>query len=102
MSEAGHEAKLQEQKQRFKAKHLDRPYGVSHSPDGNFILDGVEFILVARAALGSLDKCPLVRMEDTMSTLAEADPIYSTPDFLRRSISPRAFARRVENPHDGT
>jgi len=30
-----------------------------------------------------------------MSTLNEADQVYSTPDFLRRSISPREFARRV-------
>ena len=30
-----------------------------------------------------------------MSSLAEADPVHSTPDFLRRSISPREFARRV-------
>jgi excisionase family DNA binding protein len=30
-----------------------------------------------------------------MSTYTEADPVHSTPDFLRRSISPREFARRV-------
>lgn len=30
-----------------------------------------------------------------MSILTETDPIYSTPDFLRRSLSPREFARRV-------
>jgi len=30
-----------------------------------------------------------------MLPLNEADPVHSTPDFLRRSISPREFARRV-------
>jgi excisionase family DNA binding protein len=30
-----------------------------------------------------------------MSTLTETDPLHSTPDFLRRSMSPREFARRV-------
>ena len=30
-----------------------------------------------------------------MSSHTEADPVHSTPDFLRRSISPREFARRV-------
>jgi excisionase family DNA binding protein len=30
-----------------------------------------------------------------MSTLNEPDPILSTPNFLKRSLSPREFARRV-------
>lgn len=30
-----------------------------------------------------------------MSIVTEADLVHSTPEFLRRSISPRAFARRV-------
>jgi DNA-binding transcriptional regulator YiaG len=30
-----------------------------------------------------------------MSVLNEADLLHSAPEFLRRSISPRAFARRV-------
>ena len=30
-----------------------------------------------------------------MSPLSEADPVYSKPDFLKRSISPRQFAFRV-------
>ena len=30
-----------------------------------------------------------------MSSRTEADPVNSTPEFLRRSISPREFARRV-------
>jgi excisionase family DNA binding protein len=34
-------------------------------------------------------------MEDVMPELTEADHIHSTPEFLMRSLSPRAFARRV-------
>jgi excisionase family DNA binding protein len=34
-------------------------------------------------------------MEDAMSALSETDPVYSTPEYLKRSISPREFARRV-------
>jgi excisionase family DNA binding protein len=34
-------------------------------------------------------------MEDAMSTINEADPVFSTPEFLTRSIGPREFARRV-------
>lgn len=30
-----------------------------------------------------------------MPTLTEADLVYSTPEFLQRSISPREFTRRV-------
>jgi excisionase family DNA binding protein len=30
-----------------------------------------------------------------MSTFIETDPVQRTPDFLKRSLSPREFARRV-------